>query len=398
MSAAGNPADIFFVLDSSSSIWKPDFEKRMLGFVRDVVASFDIGRDLTRVGVMTFSDTPRLVIGLDSYTNKQDLLQAISPQIVRYTLGGTNTAEALQDVRKNGFHESITREGVVKIAIVITDGQSWNEKKTIKEAELLKENGVKVYAIGVGKAVKQEELEGIANQPKEEFVFSVNDFGALSEIKDTLAVKACGYEEAFKDQPVCGSGPTDITFAFDASTLTVKNKHQTLGQIQDFTKRLSSINGDVRIGVTSGPCPPSMDFPPSVPSDASDKLRRVKRSIRSNVLGVVKQWRHKTVGDLKKTSSEEGVSKYDSDPAFYASKKGLVLLLNKDNVPEFRHLKEEVLLLIDSGVEVMVVLDESVERKEVDRWTELIGHRRVLSGVDPNNDYSGYVMEFVCSL
>lgn len=189
------------MLDSSSSIWKTDFEKRVLGFVRDMVTSFDIGEDLTRVGVVTFSDTPRLVIGLDSYTNKQELLQAISPRIVRYTLGGTNTAEALHDVRTTGFHESLTREGVVKIAIVITDGQSWNEKKTIKEAELLKDHGVIVYAIGVGKGVKQEELEGIANQPKEDFVFSVNDFGALSEIRDALAVKACGHEEAVNDQP-----------------------------------------------------------------------------------------------------------------------------------------------------------------------------------------------------
>lgn len=197
---------------------------------------------------------------------------------------------------------------------------------------------------------------------------------------------------------MCGSGPTDITFAFDASTLTVKHKHQILDQIDDFTKRLSSIGGDVKVGVTSGLCPPSMDFPPSSPAEASDKLRSIKRSIKSNIHGVVKQWRYKTVGDLKKTSSEEGISKYDSDPSFDVSKKGLVLLLNKDNVSEFNHLNEEVLLLIDSGVDVMVVIDESVDKKEVDMWTELIGHRRVLSDVDPNNDYSGYVMEFVCSL
>lgn len=197
----GRPADILFILDSSSSIWKADFDKRVLGFVRDMVVNFDIGHELTRVGVMTFSDAPHLVIGLDAYSNKQDLLKAISPKVVKYILGGTNTAEALHKARKTAFHESVTREGVDKIAIVITDGQSWNEKKTIKEAEHLRESGVTVYAIGVGKGFKQEELEAIANKPKDDFVFSVDDFAALSEIRDVLAVRACGDEEIMKDQP-----------------------------------------------------------------------------------------------------------------------------------------------------------------------------------------------------
>lgn len=51
----GKPADIYFVLDASNSIWPEDFKKQ-LSFVRDLIYIFDISEDKTRVGVITFSD------------------------------------------------------------------------------------------------------------------------------------------------------------------------------------------------------------------------------------------------------------------------------------------------------------------------------------------------------
>ena len=69
------PADVYFVLDSSSSIWVNDFEVSMLGFVRDVIDIFDVGSSRTRVGIITFSDNPRTVFGLGSHVHKDELLK-----------------------------------------------------------------------------------------------------------------------------------------------------------------------------------------------------------------------------------------------------------------------------------------------------------------------------------
>ena len=51
------PADVAFVLDSSNSIWLPDFRKQ-LQFVSDVIDFFPISPDMIRVSVVTFSSYP----------------------------------------------------------------------------------------------------------------------------------------------------------------------------------------------------------------------------------------------------------------------------------------------------------------------------------------------------
>jgi len=56
------------VLDSSNSIWLPDF-KRELTFVKEVISSFDVGMgdNQTRVGLMTFGHEVWPQFYLDTY-------------------------------------------------------------------------------------------------------------------------------------------------------------------------------------------------------------------------------------------------------------------------------------------------------------------------------------------
>ena len=48
-------ADVFFILDSSSSIYVEDY-KQVLQFVSQVITRFDVSSDDTRIGALTFSD------------------------------------------------------------------------------------------------------------------------------------------------------------------------------------------------------------------------------------------------------------------------------------------------------------------------------------------------------
>ena len=63
-SCDARPADVFFILDSSNSIWRPDFETQ-LNFVNDVIDFFPLGDEFIHVGVITFSSLPFVNFNLD---------------------------------------------------------------------------------------------------------------------------------------------------------------------------------------------------------------------------------------------------------------------------------------------------------------------------------------------
>jgi hypothetical protein len=83
------------------------------------------------------------------------------------------------------------RAGVPKIAIVVTDGQSNNKALTLAEAKKARDAGIKVLAIGVGHGVNVAELNGIASVPNSQYVYTADNFDALSSLKTMLSNKAC---------------------------------------------------------------------------------------------------------------------------------------------------------------------------------------------------------------
>ena len=77
------------------------------------------------------------------------------------------------------------------MTILVTDGQSSNRDKTVVAAKLMKEAGIHVFAIGVGKAVDFRELEEVASQPPEDFVYNVDDYKSLDAMKYIIANRTC---------------------------------------------------------------------------------------------------------------------------------------------------------------------------------------------------------------
>ncbi|ESO94583.1 hypothetical protein LOTGIDRAFT_118058 [Lottia gigantea] len=181
------PAEVYFVLDSSSSIWYPDFIKQ-LDFVREVVSLFDMEKDKTRVGVVTYSDGVHPVIPLDAYSMEEFEAKV---KKIPYLTGGTSTEAAIQYLREVGFSKDNARSDVAHVGIIVTDGQSRSFEKTAKEAGLAHKQAIQLFAVGVGKAVDEEEMLEIASDPDENYVFRVDDYEALKKIESLLAVKAC---------------------------------------------------------------------------------------------------------------------------------------------------------------------------------------------------------------
>ncbi|GAB1606722.1 matrilin-3-like [Argonauta hians] len=204
-------ADIYFLLDSSSSIWIQDY-KQLLRFVSNVVDTFDIGtgQSLVRVGIITFSDTAHLDVPLNRYPAIATLKEAISR--IPYRTGLTNTAAAMNLLRREILSDRNKHDGPI-VAIVVTDGLSRDTKSTTEEAEKLHKLGVNVYAIGVGNRYEIEELKAIASDAIFG-VYQVVSYSALEEIAHNFHLQPC------QDLVSTTTTPTTTTSATTTTTTT----------------------------------------------------------------------------------------------------------------------------------------------------------------------------------
>ncbi|XP_066293619.1 von Willebrand factor A domain-containing protein 2-like [Branchiostoma lanceolatum] len=203
-----SPVDLFFVLDGSSSLGPPNFRK-VKEFTADVVDRFDISSTGTRVGVVQFSHYATMEFNLGQYADKSSTLSAIDD--IGYQKGATYTPWALNLARK----DAAWREGVVpKVMIVVTDGQS--AKDVTAASKALADEGIVVYAIGVGRA-DSAELLVIANNDASK-VIELSDFNALIAEIDLIAEVVCEVAHARADPCFslpCQHGGTCINLSVD---------------------------------------------------------------------------------------------------------------------------------------------------------------------------------------
>ncbi|XP_055507004.1 collagen alpha-1(XIV) chain-like [Leucoraja erinacea] len=181
-------ADIVFLVDGSWSIGTQNFEK-IQDFLYTLVDGFDVGEDKVRIGLIQYSDNPHTEFFLNTFRDKNEILQKI--QQLPYKGGGTRTGLGLKLMLNMLFVASAGSRalmGVPQVAIVITDGQSQDNVEL--PAKALKEQGIIVYAIGIREA-KEEELKEIASQPASDYVYNVADFNALSEISQAVIRVVC---------------------------------------------------------------------------------------------------------------------------------------------------------------------------------------------------------------
>ncbi|XP_078144814.1 collagen alpha-1(XXI) chain isoform X2 [Centroberyx gerrardi] len=181
------PCDLVFILDGSWSVEDVNFEivKRWLV---NITTSFNIGQKFTQVGVVQYSDDPVLQIPLGKYSSNKDLIRAM--ESIEYMGGNTRTGTAIKFATDKLFGLSERGpKGIARIAVVLTDGKSQDE--VLKAAEAARKKGVILFAIGVGSETEEAELRDIANRPSSTYVFSVEDYKAISKIREVIRQKLC---------------------------------------------------------------------------------------------------------------------------------------------------------------------------------------------------------------
>ena len=178
-------------MDESGSVGSSNFEL-MKDFVYDISNSFDVGPDAVRIGVQTYSSGYTFEFYLNTYTVKTDVLNKINSIV--FNGGGTNTAGALDGIFSYAFTETNgarpSSQGIPRITIVITDGQSNNPSATATSAQQLHDAGIIVFAIGIAGA-NTNELNAIASDPAYVSFLSSFDANLLSNLQLTISNEAC---------------------------------------------------------------------------------------------------------------------------------------------------------------------------------------------------------------
>lgn len=190
------PTDLVFILDGSYSVGPENFEIVKKWLV-NITKNFDIGPKFIQVGVVQYSDYPVLEIPLGSYDSGDNLIAAM--ESIHYLGGNTRTGKAIQFALDYLFAKS--SRFLTKIAVVLTDGKSQDEVKDAAEAA--RDNKITLFAIGVGSETEDAELRAIANKPSSTYVFYVEDYIAISKIREIMKQKLC-------EESVC---PTRIPVA-----------------------------------------------------------------------------------------------------------------------------------------------------------------------------------------
>ena len=194
--------DLCFIVDSSESIrdnnptdGSYDHWQLQLNFIIDLVDLFDIGPDASRVGLVVFSEDVQLVFSLDTYTDAESLKTTIlnTPFLSQMT----NTPEAFRMAREQCFSVARgDRPGIQNLAIFISDGQPFPHNRhnlAIDEAQLLKNSGTFLLAVGITQTIDLEFLKKVSSSPQieGENYFRVAGFSALGATTRSVAEGAC---------------------------------------------------------------------------------------------------------------------------------------------------------------------------------------------------------------
>ncbi|XP_042632988.1 cartilage matrix protein isoform X2 [Cyprinus carpio] len=189
--ACSNAAiDVVFLIDGSKSVRPENFElvKKWINLIID---KLDVSETNTHVGLVQYSSTVKQEFPLGRYNNKKALKEAVKK--MDYMERGTMTGQAISFLVDNSFTPNQgARPGVAKVGIVFTDGRS--QDFIGDAAKKAKENGFKMYAVGVGNAV-EDELKEIASEPVTDHYFYTADFKTMNQIAKKLQINVCQEED-----------------------------------------------------------------------------------------------------------------------------------------------------------------------------------------------------------
>uniref|UniRef100_A0A3P8YEF3 VWFA domain-containing protein n=1 Tax=Esox lucius TaxID=8010 RepID=A0A3P8YEF3_ESOLU len=179
--------DLVYIMDGSSSVGTPDFNLAKRWLV-NITSGFQVSSRHTQVGVVQYSDTPRLEIPLGKHLSSPELVGAINA--ISYLGGNTQTGRAIKFATQHVFPSSTrTHPARNRIAVVLTDGRSQDD--VVDAAVEAKAQNIILFAVGVGNEILNSELVSMANEPPSTYVLYAEGYSSISNIQDAMQQKLC---------------------------------------------------------------------------------------------------------------------------------------------------------------------------------------------------------------
>ncbi len=175
------PIDFMLLLDISGSMY--DEPLRDATQACEILFNDMINFDVHKMGFITFETYTRRLVPLTQDKNRlKNALRNLSAG------GGTNLADALRCA-----DEDLAESSNIKIVIIVTDGQPFDEDFTLNYAERMKKSGIRIITIGAGNEVKESFIQRISS-PND--AYKIDD---MSELQETfkIAIGSIGEKKFF---------------------------------------------------------------------------------------------------------------------------------------------------------------------------------------------------------
>lgn len=176
------PQDIVFLLDGSDYVGSANFP-HVRDFMVNMVSQLDVRPDGVQIGLLQFAERPSVGFHLNSYNNKQDLVNRTSDLKL---MGGSvlNTGAALDYALLNMFQQasgSRRRQGVQQVLVLITGGPAQDQVQSV--ADKLSLAGVLTITVSSGQA-NESQLKAIAFATQ--LAFHRTDFSDLPDLAHVI--------------------------------------------------------------------------------------------------------------------------------------------------------------------------------------------------------------------
>ena len=212
--------DVIIALDCSRSMTAADIQPNRLERAKREVFDLLAMLEGDRVGLVAFAGTAFLQCPLTlDYDAFNLFINALSPDYL--PVGGTDLTAALETA-KDGFDPKSASD---KAVILITDGEHTGSGDPLKTAEVLKDNGIKLFCIGVGGN------DGVPiPEPAGGFKKDRADRIVLSRLDETTLEKVAGVTGGTYVRSVAGDMDLDVIYSaqirgkMDAATRTSGRK------------------------------------------------------------------------------------------------------------------------------------------------------------------------------
>lgn len=175
------------LVDGSGSINYDDPHNfdRIKKFMKAITRRLNVAKTGTHIGIILYSSNVQVISTFEQHIDVNSLEAVIDG--MKPPGMGTLTGKGLDSVKTSLFSAS-ARPEVPDVLLVITDGASQDD--VLQPSASLRNMGVTIFAIGIGKNFNQKQLEDMATNPDSQHVFQAG-FKALDSLIDTIINSVC---------------------------------------------------------------------------------------------------------------------------------------------------------------------------------------------------------------